>query len=237
MVNDGNLQQPALQPVHQRMPGGVIIGIAIGAITVFCLGILLGFFLRGALVPTPYANEQSVLPTAPEASQSSLPSPTSVLPTPAWQTFTDGILAVRYPGNWVTRPNPAIAIAGERAIVLLTDGKGYHVIGNGSPELYPSRFVGVTSLDSSLSPKAYVDAIVEGFDASVRGEIVTMMNRRHYSPTMNMQAEVYNEPGEGGRGTIVLVSNGKKLYFFNLSAAYPTDDADINQIVASLSFH
>lgn len=195
----------------------------------------MGFILRGILVPNPYANEQFVPPIRPEVSHAPFPSPTGVLPTTAWQTFTDGTLSIRYPGTWVKQANPAIAIADEQAVVLLTDGKGTTMIGNGEPQAYPSRFVGITSLVSSLSPSAYVDSIVQGFAASARAEVISVMNRRHYAPSEHVQAEVYTEPGAGGRGTIVLVSTGKRLYFITISTANPTDDTDINQILASIS--
>ena len=177
------------------------------------------------------------------------PKSTSLIsgPTPNWQTYTNSTFdfSIQYPPAWkVTadvKPEGAQFID-EQPVILIHDGQLRPDPDVGPDSTYPSHYVGISTLASSKTLQEFLDSIVLGFSPKVQKDIREFMDQKML--TVNgIPAVSFIEPGMGGRGKMIAVSNGKYIVLFSFPYQldgekddYFTQDKDYTQILSTFKF-
>lgn len=206
----------------------VIIGLVILILLVGVGAYYLGTNKNKSVPQTVYTQPTS----SPSHSVSPTPSPTPIDETANWKTYSSNGYLIKYPPTWSINHG---VYTNNNVDIYNPTNMVYQSRGNGSPpkEYYPTQFVGIFSINSSQTPKEYVNTIIsEWKNDKIQ---IDYINAKDYILN-GLPSEIYTEPGEGGRGRLVVVSNGKQLVELNISSESPELDKDINQILSTFKF-
>lgn len=175
---------------------------------------------------------------APISSSEPLTSPD---PTADWKTYNSSkfSFSIQYPSNWsaTTNPEPVTTSTLEIPVVLIHDAKiGQDPYSTIEGDKYPANYIGVTVYSNSKSLDSFIDQIVADFEPEIRQGVRKELELNSLEIN-NVPAISFVEPGAGGRGRLVGVSNGKQVVLFNFPPGSDyTKNTTFNKILSSLKF-
>ncbi len=189
--------------------------------------------------PTPQIVKSQPTPKSESTSSVASPAPNGAGDMANWKTYTNNTYGflIQYPLDWKTLPTPNTRLLNEQKIILIYDGKLDGSLPNSLVENnYPSNYVGITAIQSNQTPAQYLDEFIDpSLPADVRANFLEFMNRQKYL-LGNIQAEKYNELGQGYRENMIVVSNGKSLILISPSLVKSERNRIINQILSTFKF-
>lgn len=149
------------------------------------------------------SNFNLLLSTFKFTNETSNVNPTGSTDISTWKTYNATNFTVIYPADWTTKTDSGILeIYDPNSIQNQTTN------GGGTTKI-ASKFIDIQVINSTQTVKEYVDKAITG--PQYNG--VEIKRRTLY--INGLPAEIYNNAGEGQRGDIAVISNGKELAIIN----------------------
>ncbi len=206
-------------------------------VVILIVGVAIGL-LMGKYIFTPKSTSLSIAPASPTLISGL---------TLNWQTYTNSAFdfSIQYPPAWkiTTDLKPeGVRFIEERPVVLIHDDQLRPDPDVGPNSTYPSHYVGISTLASSKTLQEFLDSMVLGFSPKVQKDTREFMDQK--TLTVNgIPAVSFIEPGMGGRGKMIAVSNGKYIVLFSFPYQLDgekndnfTQDKDYTQILSTFKF-
>ncbi len=164
-----------------------------------------------------------------------------------WRIYTNSTFgfSLQYPPAWkiTTDPKPEGAqFINEQPIVLIHDGQLRPDPDVGPNSTYPTHYVGISTLASSKTLQEFLDSMVLGFSPEEKKDTREFMDQKALMIN-GILAVSFIEPGMGGRGRLIAVSNGTHIVLFSFPYQFNgekndnfTQDKDYVQILSTFKF-